>query len=98
MNTNEDILIEQYLNNTLSIQEKDVVEARMKSDPTFKEKVYFEKQLLDTFSEEEWSFIENTDTTAVKEYSELFKKEVNLKQVLEEAKANYNTPKKFNFN
>jgi len=94
MNINDDILITQYLNNTLSTQEKEVVVARMKTDPTFKEKVYFEKQLLDTFSEEEWSFIENTDAKEVQEYSELFKKEGKLKQVLEEAKTNYNTPKK----
>jgi len=99
MNINDDILIKKYLNNTLSVEEKESVLARIKSDVTFKEKVYFEKQLLDTFSEEEWSFIENTEATEVKEYSELFKKEGKLKQALEEAKTNYNTPKKkTNFN
>jgi len=94
MNINDDILIEQYLNNTLSTQENEAVELRMKSDPAFKEKVLFEKQLLDTFSDEKWSFIENTDTPAVQEYSELFKKEKKLKQALADAKTNYNTPKK----
>jgi len=94
MNINEDILIERYLNKTLSIEEEEIVLGRIKNDATFKEKVLFEKQLFDTFDEEKWSFIENTKAQEVKEYSELFKKETRLKQVLEEAKTNYNTPKK----
>ncbi|NQY27907.1 MAG: hypothetical protein HRT69_00375 [Flavobacteriaceae bacterium] len=99
MNINDDILIEKYLDNTLSAQEKEIVVTRMENDPIFKEKVSFEKQLLDTFSKEKWSFIENTNATSVQEYSELFKKEGKLKQVLKEAKTNYNAPKKkTNFN
>ena len=94
MNINDDILIEKHLNNTLSDQEREVVVARMENDAEFKEKVLFEKQLLNTFSEEEWSFIENPDATVVQEYSELFKKEGKLKQALEEAKINFNKPKK----
>lgn len=98
MNINDDILITQYLNNTLSDQERKNVLDRMVNDAEFKEKVLFEKQLLDTFDENKWSFIENTNAAAVKEYSELFKKEEKLKQALEDAKINFNTPKKTNFN
>ncbi|MCE7996117.1 MAG: tetratricopeptide repeat protein [Roseivirga sp.] len=72
MNLEEDYLIERFLKGELSPEEEEAFRARMASDSVFLEKVTLERQLFDTFNEEDWSFAENDEAAEVKEYADLF--------------------------
>ena len=94
MSLEEDILIERFLNNELSKNEKNEILERMDSDPLFKEKVFFEQQLVETLDENNWSFAKNINTTEQNEYEDLFKAE-KVKKIKESiAIANENFKKK----
>lgn len=71
MNLEEDYLIERFLKDELSKDEREIVEARIASEPEFAQKVVFERQLFETFNEEDWSRIEEPDEE-VNAYAELF--------------------------
>ena len=73
MNLEEDILIENYLKNTLSESDELDFIKRMSNDSGFKEKVTFEKQLLETLNENNWSFSENNPSNEVKDLEDVFK-------------------------
>lgn len=67
----DDILIEQFLRNTLSDEERASFLARMESDTSFKEQVVLEEQLLHTLGETYWSFATNDKHTKVEAYKKI---------------------------
>ena len=71
MKMEDDILIEQFLRNTLSKEEKASFLERMKSDDAFKEQVQLEEQLLNTLGETYWSFARNDSHARVEAYEKL---------------------------
>lgn len=75
MNLEDDILIERFLRNELSIEEKNNFLKRLDTDEAFKEHFLLEKQLSESLDEKEWSFVENINSEEVSEYSELFRSE-----------------------
>lgn len=75
MNLEDDILIERFLKNELSIEEKDNFLERLDTDEAFKEHFLLEKQLSESLDEKNWSFVENINSEEVTEYSELFRSE-----------------------
>lgn len=87
MNLEDDILIEQFLRNELSEQEKESFLERVKNDTNFREEYLLEKQLFESLNEEEWSFAENIDNKETDELEALFEsKEIqNLKEVIKKA-------------
>ncbi|WP_442267176.1 tetratricopeptide repeat protein [Tenacibaculum sp. ZS6-P6] len=72
MNLEDDILIERFLRNELSEEEKLSFLKRLEDDLNFKEHYLLEKQLFESLNEESWSFIDNVDDAEVKEYEELY--------------------------
>ena len=73
MNLEEDILIERFLKNELSKEEKQSFVERMDADASFKEKVTLEKQLFESFDESSWSFLEEKNHPEVQEFEVLFR-------------------------
>lgn len=73
MNLEKDILIENYLKKRLSESEKKDFIERMANDNDFKEKVLFEKKLIETLNENDWSFSENNYSKEVKDLENIFK-------------------------
>ena len=90
MSIEEDILIERFLKDKLSQEEKFSFEEKLISDPIFKEKYTFEKQLFETLNEDSWSFAKNINSSEVKEYEKLFRNPETLKIKNAIAKANKN--------
>ena len=99
MSLEEDLLIERFLNNDLTETEKTAVLERINADVSFKEKVMFEQQLLETLNENSWSFAKNIDTTEAKEYEKSFKSEEvkNIKEIISTANKNFNKKKPTGF-
>lgn len=75
MSLEEDYLIERFLKGELSSEEEVLFRERLESDSELLEKVTFERQLFETLNENEWSRVENPDTSEVREYSDLFASE-----------------------
>ncbi|MFD2562485.1 tetratricopeptide repeat protein [Aquimarina rubra] len=75
MSIEEDILIQNFLRDTLSEKERNEVLLRMENDNDFREKVNFEKQLLLNLNENKWSVSRNQELPEVKEYEALLKSE-----------------------
>ncbi|WP_299216839.1 tetratricopeptide repeat protein [uncultured Aquimarina sp.] len=75
MSIEEDILIQNFLKDTLSDKERNEVLQKMELDESFREKVNFEKQLFLNLNDTEWSIGTNTNHEEVKEYEELLKSE-----------------------
>lgn len=75
MSIDEDILIQNFLKNTLSEKERKEVLLRIETDENFREKVNFEKQLFLNLNDTEWSISTNTNHEEVKEYEKLLKSE-----------------------
>lgn len=75
MSLTDDILIERYLKGELSESEEANFSQRLLSDPEFKDKVLFEKQLFQTLNEGDWSNAETGESAEAKAYEELFKSE-----------------------
>ncbi len=67
----DDILIEQFLRNTLSNEEHTSFVERMESDTSFKEQVVLEKQLLHVLGETYWSFATNDKHAKVEAYKKI---------------------------
>lgn len=95
MSLEEDILIEQFLKGNLSKSEVEDFLKKIENDVEFKAQVSFEKQLKDSLSEEEWSFMKNK-TPEVEAYNEIYKsKEIQkLKNVIQDSNNVYQQPKK----
>ncbi len=92
MSLEDDILIEKFLNKTLSEKEEEAILERIKNENDFKEKVIFEKQLLETLHNEKWNYNEEESSIdEVNEYVKLFKgeKALNLKKVLKNVNEEY---------
>ncbi|WP_378173571.1 tol-pal system YbgF family protein [Aquimarina sp. SS2-1] len=75
MSIEEDMLIQNFLKDTLSKKERSEVLLKMENDNDFREKVNFEKQLLLNLNESEWSISTNHELQEVKEYEALLKSE-----------------------
>ncbi len=73
MTSEEQELIFNYLNNSLSSSEIEEVEQRMESDPIFREHLLIEKQLFNTLDPNEWSFAENVSSRKKDNYKQLYK-------------------------
>lgn len=87
MNLEDDILIENFLRNKLSDEERVSFLERIKSDSEFKEQYLLEKQLFESLNEEDWSFVNAIDAKETDEYEALFKSQEiqNLKEVIKNA-------------
>ncbi|MHA7059173.1 tetratricopeptide repeat protein [Aquimarina sp. M1] len=75
MSIEEDILIQNFLKDTLSEKERSEVLLQMENDNDFREKVNFEKQLLLNLNESKWSISTNHELQEVKEYEALLRSE-----------------------
>lgn len=96
MSIEEDMLIREFLNNTLSEKERNEVLLRIETDTDFKEKVNFEKQLFLNLNEDEWSISKAKELPEVKEYEELLKSNTTqeLKNTLRNVNAAYQSTQK----
>ncbi len=79
MSLEEDLLIERFFNGTLSDTEHRAFLSRLENETSFKEKVEREKQLLETLNENDWSFINSSESSEVKSYKEIYKSDEILK-------------------
>lgn len=91
MNLEEDILIQNYLTQSLSEKENKNFVERLKTDSSFKEKFSLEEEIFKSLNKEEWSFIEDKNHTKVKEYEKIFKNEETkeIKKILKKEKEKY---------
>ncbi len=91
MNLEDDILIEHFLRNKLSKEDKSQFLKRIENDKYFKEAFLIEKQLFESLNNEEWSFAENINVEEIEEYEELFNSEetLKLKNKIERVSFNY---------
>jgi len=91
MNLADDILIERFLKNQLSEEEKATFLIRLESDASFKQSFKLEQQLFQTLNEQTWSFTENDSSKEIREYTSLFKShEIDkLKKILRKENDNY---------
>ncbi len=71
MSLEDDILIEKYLNKSLSKEELTAFENRLLHDPSLQEQVNINKQLIDAINEDSWSFSSGHETEALKEYEDI---------------------------
>lgn len=96
MSTEDDILIERFLNDELSKKEHKAFLERMENDAEFKERVTLEKQLHESLDENSWSFLEEDDNPEVKEFEALLKSKESqkIKQSIAEAQADYQSSSK----
>ncbi|WP_299159998.1 tetratricopeptide repeat protein [uncultured Tenacibaculum sp.] len=96
MSLEEDILIEKYLKNQLSEDERKGFLEQMSVDASFKEKVVFEKELFETLNENDWSFSENVNSEEVEELEAIFKSDAikEIKESISLAQEEYKKPKK----
>ena len=94
MNLEDDILIEKFLKNELSEEEKQSFLERLSSDTPLKEQVELERQLMNALNEDSWNFLEETNTSEVDEYEALFKSEETeqLKRAIQEASEAHKKP------
>jgi len=95
MSLEDDRLIESYLQETLSVDEKKDFLNRVESDAEFKKKFLFEKQLFQTLSEKEWGF-GNHNPKDVKAYRKLFESEETkeLERMIKSVNTDYQKSKK----
>lgn len=98
MSLEEDILIEKFLNGMLSKVEQEAFLKRMNTDLEFNKIVSLERQLQETLSDKDWSFI-NRESLEVKEYEEAFKSEEvkAVKKVIENVNTAYQKSNKTNY-
>lgn len=96
MSAQEDQLIDSYVNNLLSEEDRLRVMERMKSDIEFREKVQLELDLLNTLNPTKWSFLRDKDSSLVKEYQTLFdpSNTHQLKKAIQEAQVVYQQTEK----
>lgn len=73
MSLEEDILIEKYLKNELSDNEKASFLEKVNTNPEFKTQFILEKQLFESLNEEDWSFIENPNKDEIEQYTAIYK-------------------------
>ncbi len=73
MSLEEDILIEKYLKNELSDNEKASFLEKVNTNPEFKAQFILEKQLFESLNEEDWSFIENPNKDEIEQYTAIYK-------------------------
>lgn len=87
----ENKYIEDYLLGKLSQEDEVVLQQRMSDDVRFRESVLLQQQLLESLSENTWSYAKNVDEKHVKEYEELYsnKETIQLKQVIKQAQNDY---------
>lgn len=75
MMTEDDILIERFLKDLLSNEEKERFYDRMENDAVFKEQVVLEQQLIEVLGETYWSFATNKKHNRIKAYQTLLESE-----------------------
>jgi len=75
MNIDDHILIQDFLQDKLSKEQKNEVLLRMEKNIDFREKVDFERQLYLNLNDNEWSVSTNHELQEVKEYEKLIKSE-----------------------
>ncbi len=74
MSLEDNMLIENFLNDSLSEGDKRKMIARMKDDVAFRKKVFFEQQLFSNLDNEDWDLSKNPAVSdEIKEYEQLFK-------------------------
>lgn len=95
MSLEEDLLIERFLNRTLSDTEHKAFLSRLENETSLKEKVEREKQLLETLNENDWSFVKSSESSEVKSYKKIYRSDEiqSLKGKLQEINKNYQKPK-----
>ena len=73
MKFEDDILIERFLDDQLSSEEKRSFLKRLDTDSDFKDYFELEKQLYDSFNDNHWSFIEDSSSDEILAYETLLK-------------------------
>jgi tetratricopeptide (TPR) repeat protein len=98
MNLEDDILIEQFLRNELSENERQEFLERVKNDSSFREQYLLEKQLFESFDKNDWSFAEKVNEKELNDYAAVFKSDeiLNLKEVIQNTKNKQSVGKQMN--
>ncbi|WP_299767095.1 hypothetical protein [uncultured Dokdonia sp.] len=87
----ENTYIENYLLGKLPQEEEIAVQKRLSDDIRFRESVLLQKQLLESLSENSWSYAKHVDAKRLNEYEKLYKSEetAKLKTTITQAQSNY---------
>ena len=96
MKLEDDILIEHFLRDALSEEDRASFLERLNMDSDFREHFELEKQLFESLNETSWNFSVDKNSTEVKEYEALLKSDetLKIKQAIEEAQKNYKNAQK----
>ncbi len=91
MNLEDDILIERFLKNELSEEERAFFIKRMQEDAAFKEHFILEQQLSETLDEKSWSYANNKEHNEVKAYEEIIRSDgaKRIKETISEVQETY---------
>ncbi len=94
MNLEDDILIEKFIDKTLSKEELEVFHKRMNADKDFEKKVLLEQQLWEVLSDDDWSFMSKSTETS-QAYEEIFKSDEikELRTTIKDVNASYQKSK-----
>lgn len=87
----ENKYIEDYLLGRLSQEDEVALQQKMSDDVRFRESVLLQQQLLESLSENTWSYAKNVDEKHLKEYEELYKSEetIQFKNTIKEVQNEY---------
>lgn len=89
-------LIENYLKELLSEEQKQAFLKRLDSDAEFRELFSLEKQLFDLLNKDSWSFVKHKSSPEINDYTELLRSDdiQNLKSALTKANSNFKSKSK----
>jgi len=92
MRLEDDILIERFLKDDLSKEERTSFLDRLNTDSDFREYFELEKELFESLDDQSWSFIKENHSEEIQEYEKLLKSEEShkIKQAILEAQEQYN--------
>lgn len=95
MSLEQELIIERFLRNELSEDEKYEFFKKMEEDSDFREKVLMEEELSRIFDDQNWSFSKKNNQKEFLEYKELFESEftTNLKASIQDARKKYEVKK-----
>ena len=96
MKFEDDILIEHFLKDQLSSEERRSFLERLKTDNDFKNHFEMEKQFHNTFNDNNWSFIEDTSSDEILAYEALLKNQqtMEIQKAIQKANDRYQKDQK----
>jgi len=94
MSLEDDILIDKFIEKTLSNEDLDAFLKRMDADKDFEKKVRLEQQLRETLNDDDWSF-NSKQTEDGQSYEEMYKSDAikKLQKTIQDVNTSYQKPK-----